>query len=60
MAARILSFLREWVARWHRPLFLILAALNAWSSYEVYREHPYVALLNGAMGLVLILVAAYL
>jgi hypothetical protein len=60
MAARILSFLRVWVVRHHRLLFSVLAALNLWSSLTIYHEHPYVASLNAAMGLILILVAAYL
>ena len=36
-------------------LLLVLASINAWAAYALYREHPIMALANGAMAVVTVL-----
>lgn len=36
-----------------RLLLLVLATLNAWIAYEVFLEHPIMALANGMMAVVI-------
>lgn len=59
MAAPILP-VRDWVVKYHRLLFAVLAGLNGGIAFTIFHQHPYVALLSGAMALVLVLVAVYL
>ena len=36
-------------------LLLVLATLNAWIAYEIFLEHPIMALANGTMAVVITL-----
>jgi hypothetical protein len=48
---------KQWIEK-HFKLFgillLVLAALNGWVAYEIFPEHPIMALANGAMAIVIV------
>jgi hypothetical protein len=45
-----------WPALWQRFVLLLLALLNAWESYVLFRQRSFLGLLNVAMGLFLLVV----
>ncbi len=48
-----------WLVLWHRFPLVVLILLNAWESYTLFRQRPYLALLNGAITFFLLVVLAH-
>ncbi len=45
-----------WPLLWQRVLFVVLAIVNLWEAYALFRQRPFLALLNGAIGLFLLVI----
>ncbi len=47
-----------WPSLWQRLLLLALVILNIWEAYALFPQRPSLALLNGAIGFLLLVALA--
>jgi len=48
-----------WPALWQRFFLVVLVVLNLWEAYVLLPQRPFLALLNGAIGLFLLVTLVF-